>query len=39
MGSEMCIRDRSSDYAEAIECGATMVRIGSSLFGPRDYTR
>ena len=29
----------SSDYAEAIECGATMVRIGSSLFGPRDYTR
>ena len=29
----------SSDYAEAIECGATMVRIGASLFGPRDYTR
>ena len=27
----------SSDYAEAIECGATLVRIGSSIFGPRLY--
>lgn len=25
----------SSDFREAIECGATMVRIGSSLFGAR----
>ena len=25
----------SSDYKEAIACGATMVRIGSSLFGKR----
>ncbi len=25
----------SSDFAQAIECGATMVRIGSSLFGRR----
>lgn len=25
----------SSDFQEAIECGATMVRIGSSLFGAR----
>ena len=27
----------SSDYAEAIECGANLVRIGSSIFGPRLY--
>lgn len=25
----------SSDFPEAIECGATMVRVGSSLFGER----
>lgn len=28
----------SSDFALAIECGATMVRVGSSLFGAREYT-
>ncbi len=27
----------SSDYALAIECGANLVRIGSSIFGPRLY--
>ena len=27
----------SSDYAPAIECGANIVRIGSSLFGKRIY--
>lgn len=27
----------SSDFQEAIACGATMVRVGSSLFGKRDY--
>ncbi len=27
----------SSDYEEAIRCGANMVRIGSSLFGERIY--
>ena len=27
----------SSDYVEAIEEGATMVRVGSSLFGARNY--
>lgn len=25
----------SADFAEAIACGATMVRIGSAIFGPR----
>lgn len=28
----------TADYREAILAGATMVRIGSGLFGPRDYT-
>lgn len=27
----------SSDFVEAIACGATMVRVGSSLFGKREY--
>ena len=27
----------SGDYKIAIECGATMVRIGTSIFGERDY--
>lgn len=27
----------SSDFPEAIACGATMVRVGSSLFGKREY--
>ncbi len=28
----------SHDYPLAVECGATMVRVGSSIFGERDYT-
>ena len=28
----------SDDYRIAIECGSNMVRIGSSIFGERDYT-
>ena len=27
----------SQDYASAISCGSTMVRIGSSIFGDRNY--
>ena len=27
----------SQDYKIAIECGATIVRIGSDIFGPREY--
>lgn len=27
----------SSDYVQAIECGANLVRVGSSIFGPRLY--
>jgi pyridoxal phosphate enzyme (YggS family) len=29
----------SGDYGLAIECGATSVRIGSGIFGPRQYVR
>ena len=27
----------SDDYVEAIRCGSNMVRIGSALFGARNY--
>lgn len=27
----------SSDYQLAIECGSNMIRIGSSIFGERNY--
>ena len=29
----------SDDYAEAIACGSTMIRIGTAIFGARDYTK
>ncbi len=28
----------TNDYPLAIECGATMVRVGTGIFGKRDYT-
>ncbi len=28
----------TADYADAIECGSNMVRIGSMIFGERDYS-
>ena len=28
----------SGDYADAIRCGATMVRVGTAIFGARNYT-
>ena len=28
----------SGDYAEAIRAGATMVRVGTAIFGSRLYT-
>jgi len=27
----------SNDYLDAIACGSTMVRIGTGIFGPRNY--
>jgi uncharacterized pyridoxal phosphate-containing UPF0001 family protein len=32
---EICSMGMSDDYLEALECGATMLRIGSGLFGSR----
>ena len=29
----------SDDFEDAIACGANMVRVGSSIFGARDYSR
>lgn len=29
----------SDDYADAIRCGSTMIRLGTAIFGPRDYTK
>lgn len=29
----------TSDYGLAVECGSTMVRIGSMIFGERDYSK
>ena len=27
----------SEDFEDAIACGANMVRVGSGIFGPRNY--
>ncbi len=29
----------SDDFTEAIRCGSTMIRIGTAIFGPRDYAK
>lgn len=29
----------TNDFEVAVEEGATMVRIGTAIFGPRDYNR
>ena len=29
----------SGDYEDAVRCGATIVRLGTALFGPRNYDR
>lgn len=29
----------SDDYADAIMCGSTMIRVGTAIFGARDYTK
>ena len=29
----------SDDYADAILCGSTMIRVGTAIFGARDYTK
>lgn len=29
----------SDDYADAIHCGSTMIRVGTAIFGARDYAK
>ena len=29
----------SDDFTDAIRCGSTMIRIGTAIFGPRNYTK
>lgn len=29
----------TDDYADAIACGSTMIRVGTAIFGARDYTK
>ena len=29
----------SGDYVDAIACGSTMIRVGTAIFGARDYTK
>ncbi len=29
----------SDDYADAIRCGSTMIRVGTAIFGARDYAK
>ncbi|MGM9936879.1 MAG: YggS family pyridoxal phosphate-dependent enzyme, partial [Candidatus Ornithomonoglobus sp.] len=29
----------SGDFETAIKCGSTMVRVGSAIFGARDYSK
>ena len=29
----------SDDYESAIRCGSTMIRVGTAIFGARDYTK
>ncbi len=39
VSSEILSMGMSNDYTVAIEEGATMVRIGTAIFGNRDYTK
>ena len=36
---EACKLLMSGDFETAIECGANMVRVGSAIFGARDYSQ
>ena len=29
----------SGDYPDAIKCGSTMIRVGTAIFGARNYAR
>ena len=36
--TELCM-GMSEDYVEAIKEGATMLRVGTAIFGDRDYSK
>ena len=42
-GDNICVdilsMGMSDDYADAIRCGSTMIRVGTAIFGKRDYTK
>ena len=29
----------SDDFEDAIACGSTMIRVGTAIFGPRNYNK
>jgi uncharacterized pyridoxal phosphate-containing UPF0001 family protein len=29
----------SDDFSDAIACGSTMIRVGTAIFGARDYSK
>lgn len=29
----------SEDFTDAIACGSTMIRVGTAIFGARNYTK
>jgi PLP dependent protein len=43
LASKLSLRDismgMSADFESAIECGATHIRVGSAIFGERDYSQ
>ena len=42
-GDNVCVdilsMGMSDDYADAIRCGSTMIRVGTAIFGPRNYAK
>ena len=42
-GDNVCVdilsMGMSDDYEDAIRCGSTMIRVGTAIFGPRDYSK
>ena len=42
-GDNVCVdilsMGMSGDFEDAVRCGSTMIRLGTAIFGPRDYTK
>ena len=38
VGVDILSMGMSDDYADAIRCGSTMIRVGTAIFGARDYS-